>query len=250
MITTLDKNLFVYLIKYFGLFVVTSGILIFLLSTISSIIFYLGYFNSLGLHTSDISFNIFELITAENVIITTITYCYIFLWIKRDLEKENNKNFNNFLNRNIDTKIKISAWILFIGFFFIISSYIWNFFYIVLNTSNYFSENILLVVLAGLTIGLTASSVHTFKKSTHYGCFSTIIIILSGAYCVGMVFGQQVINGTNKQTSIVEIPNQKIEGQLVKKFNSGYLIYSNNQLIFIDNQSQIIRFKNNMKFKS
>ncbi len=232
--------------KTFSVLILSASAIIILLSLLTSIIFYLGYFHFLGIFTSDINFGIFELIDLEIFITSAVVYCLYLLFSVYNFEKENKNRWLGILNENKITLFQKTGFALILFLIFIIL--LVKFFGVNYDSQivqKYLQQNIPGFFVIAVILVVSTSFIFQFKKLRSVVGFLILIIPLILSYFIGMYRGQELALGPIKNNYVITISkNEKFDCFLIKRFRSGDLVFYRNEVLFIDSDNRTVRFKN------
>ena len=222
--------------KLFGKKFIDVALGIIVMSVLTSVCFYLGYFRSLGIYMSDLDINIFELFDIEIVVIIAIVYAVIY---ERGLKHQNGGHDNALtLNYRI-TSIAIVS-VLFLLMIFAIYKGPFESDMVL----SYLMNNLGLFFLPCLLTGFLMWCILSFNKRSviEFALIFCSISIVS--YTAGMYRAEELILSGTRNDHIIQLENgQKMECFLIKRFDSGDLVFFNNEPTFISAKNdRIVRF--------
>lgn len=212
------------------------------MSILTSVCFYLGFFSSLGIHMSDIDISIFELLDIEIVTIIGIIYSVTY---DRELTASEKKYSTSFHDSSLTLKYKIVSVAIVSVLFWLMIFAIYKGPYDSDVVFSYLTNNLSLFFFPSIITGFLMWCIFSFKKRSIVE-FALIFCSLSIiSYTTGMYRAEDLIlSGARNDHSIQLASGKKLDVFLIKRFNSGDLVFYKNEPTFIDRESdRILRFR-------
>jgi hypothetical protein len=210
--------------------------------TLTSVCYYLGFFSALGIYMSDINISITELFDIQIVTLLGIIYAVAY---GRELLSTEQKFSTTFHDHPLTTKYKINSTIIVSAIFVLMIFSIYQgpydsdlvFKYLINNLGIFFFPSVITGFLMWCILSFGRSSVIEFAI-----IFCSISIV---SYTTGLYKAEDLILNGAKNNHSIELANgKKMDVFLIKRFNSGDLVFYKNQPTFISKENdRIVKFR-------